>query len=86
MKAGTGPVLDVRLADRLELRKPHACGGKTWRVVRVGMDIGILCETCRHRVMLERRELERRLRAWVERAERAEPADASDRPDSGTEA
>lgn len=69
MAAGGGPVLDVRLGDRLQLRKTHPCGGRAWRVVRLGMDIGLVCETCERRVMLERRELERRFQAWLERAE-----------------
>jgi Uncharacterized protein conserved in bacteria len=51
----------VRLEDRLTLAKPHACGGKTWRVVRLGADIGLVCEGCGHRVLLERRALERRI-------------------------
>jgi hypothetical protein len=31
-------------------------------VVRVGMDIGIVCSTCNHRVTLVRSELERRVK------------------------
>ncbi|MBA3308163.1 MAG: DUF951 domain-containing protein, partial [Chloroflexi bacterium] len=42
--------MDVRLGDRLELRKPHACGGREWRVVRLGADIGLTCQTCARRV------------------------------------
>jgi len=61
------PVLELRLGDRVELRKPHACGGRTWAVVRLGADIGMTCESCARRVMLERRELERRLVRFVER-------------------
>ena len=32
------PVLDLRLGDRLTLRKSHACGSRTWDVVRLGAD------------------------------------------------
>jgi hypothetical protein len=55
------PVLDLRLDDRLTLRKPHPCGGRTWRVVRLGADIGLVCDGCGHKVLLERSALERRL-------------------------
>jgi hypothetical protein len=55
------PPLDVRLDDRLTLAKPHPCGSTTWRVVRLGADIGLTCDGCGHRVMLERSALERRL-------------------------
>ena len=62
-----GPVLELRPGDRIELRKKHPCGGRTWAVFRVGADIGLACETCGRRVMLERREVERRLVRFVER-------------------
>ncbi len=61
------PVLELRLGDRVRLRKPHPCGGRTWEVVRVGADIGLLCDTCGRRVLLERRDLERRLTGFLER-------------------
>jgi hypothetical protein len=61
------PVLELRDGDRLRLRKTHPCGGTIWRVVRLGADIGLVCETCAHRVLLERRQLERRIVEFVER-------------------
>jgi hypothetical protein len=61
------PVLELRLGDRLTLRKPHACGGRSWTLVRLGADIGLRCESCARRVLLERAELERRLDAIIER-------------------
>ena len=56
------PILDLHLGDLLTLKKPHPCGGFKWEVVRVGMDIGIVCQTCSRRVMLPRSELERRVK------------------------
>lgn len=55
------PPLDVRLEDRLTLAKPHPCGSNKWRVVRLGADIGLTCDGCGHRVLIERRALEGRL-------------------------
>ena len=54
---------DLRLNDRLRLRKPHPCGSYEWTVVRLGADIGLECTSCGRRVMLTRRELTRRLKA-----------------------
>lgn len=65
--AARRPALDLRLGDLLELRKAHPCGARRWRVVRLGADIGLVCEGCGRRVLLERRELEARLAAIVER-------------------
>jgi hypothetical protein len=61
------PILDLRLGDVLRLRKPHPCGGYEWRVVRLGADIGLECLTCGRRVLLERREVEKRTKTIVSR-------------------
>ncbi len=53
---------DLRLDDEVRLKKPHPCGGYTWRVARLGADIGLVCLTCGRRIMLPRWELRRRLR------------------------
>lgn len=60
-------IVEFRLEDVVDLRKPHPCGGRRWIVVRLGADIGVRCLTCGHRVLLERRTLERRMKAFVER-------------------
>ncbi|HUV15743.1 MAG TPA: DUF951 domain-containing protein [Pelolinea sp.] len=54
------PGLD--LDDILRLKKPHPCGGYTWRVIRLGADIGLECLTCKRRVILTRREVRNRLK------------------------
>lgn len=55
------------LGDVVRLRKPHPCGGYEWTIVRLGADIGLVCSTCGRRVLLPRRELERRLKTFVSR-------------------
>lgn len=60
-------MLDLRLEDVLRLRKPHPCGGYDWRVVRLGADIGLVCTTCGRRVLLTRREVEKRAKQFVSR-------------------
>jgi hypothetical protein len=56
------------VGDVVRLKKPHPCGGFDWRVVRLGADIGVKCVTCGRRVLLPRRELERRMKLFVVRA------------------
>ena len=56
------------VGDVVKLKKAHPCGGFDWTVVRLGADIGVKCQTCGRRVLLPRRELERRLKAFVARA------------------
>lgn len=62
------PVLELKAGDRLTLAKQHPCGSREWVVGRIGADIGIVCAGCGRRVMLERRELERRFTGFVQRA------------------
>ncbi|MFO7741953.1 MAG: DUF951 domain-containing protein [Anaerolineae bacterium] len=57
-----GPV-DVRVGDRVRLRKPHPCGGDEWEVTRIGADIGIRCLTCGRRVMLPRAKFEKQAKS-----------------------
>jgi len=61
------PPLDLYLGDVVQMRKPHPCGGDTWRIVRLGAEIGIQCMTCRRRVLLPRSTFERRVKRFVER-------------------
>ena len=61
------------MGDVVQLRKPHPCGGLEWEVVRLGADIGLRCGSCGRRVLLERRTLEKRLRAFVSRGEPIDP-------------
>jgi hypothetical protein len=53
---------DLQLGDKVTLRKEHPCGGYEWEVVRLGADIGLVCLTCKRRVLLSRRELNRRMK------------------------
>jgi hypothetical protein len=56
------------VGDAVKLKKAHPCGGFDWIVVRLGADIGIKCQTCGRRVLLPRRDLERRVKTVVSHA------------------
>lgn len=70
--------------DIVRLRKPHPCGSYEWKVVRIGADIGLVCQTCGRRVLLPRRVLEKRLKLFVSRGSDAPqtfpPDDAATSP------
>jgi len=52
--------VELNIGDRITLRKAHPCGGHAWTVVRLGADIGLVCDQCGHRVLLDRLVVERR--------------------------
>ncbi len=65
--------VDLRIGDRIALRKAHPCGSQEWRVVRIGADIGLVCEGCGHRILMDRLDVERRFTGHLERGPQAEP-------------
>ena len=72
------------VGDVVRLKKPHPCGGLDWNVVRLGADIGVKCQTCGRRVLLPRRDLERRIKLFVTRASEIDKSqDTVDPPPSG---
>lgn len=44
----------------ITMKKAHPCGGVTWEIVRVGVDIKLQCQTCKRYVNLTRDELKKR--------------------------
>lgn len=46
--------MKAREGDRVEMKKAHPCGGKTWLVLRAGLDYRLRCETCGREVMTPR--------------------------------
>lgn len=73
--------LELFIDDVVQLRKSHPCGSDRWRIVRLGADIGLRCLGCDRKVLLPRRELEKRIKRFISRGETT-PAPA---PPSQTE-
>ncbi len=71
---------DLRLNDRLRLRKQHPCGSYEWVVTRLGADIGLECLGCGRRVMLTRRELAKRLKVNLTKSENEQQSDPKNDP------
>jgi hypothetical protein len=53
---------DVAIGDIAHMRKPHPCGGYEWRIIRIGVDIGMVCQTCQRRVLLPRSTFNKRVK------------------------
>ena len=51
--------MDIRVNDRVEMKKLHPCGAKVWRVTRVGMDVKLVCTGCGREVELPRAKAEK---------------------------
>jgi hypothetical protein len=56
-------VINIQMGDIVQLRKKHPCGSDRWQVVRLGVDIGLVCQGCGRRVLLPRSEFNKRCKA-----------------------
>ena len=58
-------ILKISVGDVLEMKKPHPCGSKTFKVMRVGSDVRIICEGCGRDMTLDRIKLEKAVKRIV---------------------
>ena len=61
--------MDVRVGDKLLLKKNHPCGGKVFLVTRAGMDFKLVCTTCQREVMVPRAKIEKNIRSIIREEE-----------------
>jgi hypothetical protein len=59
---------DIQIDDLVRLRKPHPCGSYEWRVVRIGADIGLKCQVCGRRVLMDRQTFKKRVKTVIRRS------------------
>lgn len=57
--------MDVRVGDRLIMKKNHPCGCNIFAVLRSGMDFKIKCEKCGHEVMVPRSKAEKNIKKII---------------------
>jgi len=57
---------EYKLGSKVIMKKQHPCGTNLWTVTRVGADIKIQCENCKHEVMLTRKDFNKKLKKIVE--------------------
>lgn len=56
-------ILKIEVGDLLELKKPHPCGNKLFKVLRVGSDVRIVCQNCGRDMTLDRIKLEKAVKS-----------------------
>lgn len=56
---------DISLGDLVEMKKPHACGTKTWAITRLGVDLKLKCTGCGHEIMMDRLEFNKKMKKKV---------------------
>lgn len=59
--------MQLEIGDRVELKKAHPCGSKTFEITRVGMDFRIRCVGCGHEAWIPRAKLEKSIKKVLPR-------------------
>ena len=57
--------MDIKVGDRLIMKKKHPCGTDTFTVLRIGMDFRIRCDGCGREVMVPRVKAEKSLKKII---------------------
>lgn len=52
----------LNIRDIIEMKKAHACGTKTWEVIRLGVDIKLKCTGCGHEIMMDRLDVYKKMK------------------------
>ncbi len=54
--------MDIRVNDRVLMKKQHPCGGKEMLVIRTGIDFRLRCLTCGREFISPRSRIEKYIR------------------------
>ena len=59
-------IIKFQVGDTIELKKPHPCQSKLFRVLRVGSDMRVLCLGCGRDMNIDRIKLEKATKKIVQ--------------------
>lgn len=62
-------IIKYRLGDIIELKKPHPCGSKQFKILRVGSSMRIVCIGCSRNMEIDRIKLEKSTKKIVNSTE-----------------
>lgn len=58
-------IIKINVGDTVELKKPHPCGSKIFKIARVGSDVRIICTGCGRDMTIDRVKLEKSIKNIV---------------------
>ncbi len=62
-------IIKFQVGDTIELKKPHPCKNKLFRVLRVGSEMRVLCLECGRDMNIDRIKLEKATKRIVSSSE-----------------
>lgn len=61
--------MNIDIGDIVTMKKPHPCGSKEWKIMRIGADFRMECCGCGHIVMVPRVKAEKNIKNIVKSEE-----------------
>lgn len=55
-------ILKLDVGDVVELKKEHPCGGRLFKIMRVGSEVRVVCQNCGRDMTLGREKLEKAIK------------------------
>lgn len=59
-------IIKFEVGDVVELKKPHPCGSKQFKILRVGSEMRIVCLGCSRDMNIDRIKLEKSVRKFIQ--------------------
>ena len=59
-------IIKFKLDDIVELKKPHPCGSKQFKVLRVGSEMRVVCLGCSRDMNIDRIKLEKSVKKFIQ--------------------
>lgn len=59
-------IIRFEIGDIVELKKPHPCGSKQFKILRVGSEMRMICLGCSHDMTIDRLKLEKAVKKFIE--------------------
>ena len=66
---GAMKIIKFHVGDIVELKKPHPCGSRQFKILRVGGEMRISCIGCSHDMTIDRIKLEKSVKKFIEGGE-----------------
>lgn len=57
------------IGDKIKSKKPHACGGREWEIVRTGADVKLKCVKCGRIIFLSVPDAEKMVALYLAKGE-----------------
>ena len=71
-------IVHFTVGDTLVMKKPHPCGGNTFKVLRCGSDIRIVCLVCSRDVTVPRIKLDKNIKNVISGSDDLKPDDKTE--------